>query len=95
MTVAGATGINNSTNNGGIQIWSSENRIYVDFTALQKVNAVVKIYDIIGREVSIGEVTSNNIYVKEIDNIEAADYLVSVRNNDGVITKKVFISNIK
>jgi hypothetical protein len=59
------------------------------------VNAVIKIYDVLGQELSEDHFTLNSLYQKEIDDIEAAYVIVSVKNNDKITTRKVFVSNIR
>ena len=39
--------------------------------------------------------TVNNVYQKEIDNIDAAYLIIRVKNEDEIITKKLFITNYK
>ena len=89
-----ATGIPALTEKG-IGIWSNENRVYVDFRSLQKVDAFIAIYNILGQEISNEKFNTNMLYQKEISNIEAAYMIVSVKDNDRVTTKKVFINNMK
>ena len=91
---AATTGISDVTDQG-INIWSNENKVYVDFRSLQNVNAVISIYNVIGQQVSYEKFNSNALYQKEIPATEAAYMVVSVSENDKVITKKVFISNGK
>jgi hypothetical protein len=55
----------------------------------------VIIYDILGQEISNDKVVNNVVYQKEINNIEAAYMIVMVKNDNEIITKKVFITNIK
>ena len=92
---ASTTGLNSITGTGKLNIWSNSNRVFVDFTALQKVNASITIYNILGQELCSDYYVSSNIYQKEIDNIDAAYLIVRVKNDDEVITKKVFITNYK
>jgi PKD repeat protein len=89
------TGVMNGSENKPISIWSAENKVYVDFRDQDKVDAVIVIYDVLGRTISNEKFTANLIYTKEIDNIEAAYMIVSVKNNDKVMTRKVFINNYK
>ena len=90
-----ATGINNVVSENGISLWSNKNNVYVDFSnAGSDVNAVIKIYDVLGQEISEDKYTLNGLYQKEIDNIEAAYVIVAVNNNDKITTKKLFINNI-
>ncbi len=92
---ASTTGLSNLTANSKIGIWSHDNKVYVDFTALQKVDATVIIYDILGQQISSEKVTNSLLYQKELDQIEAAYFVVMVKNDDKITTKKVFIMNYK
>ena len=92
---ASTTALNNITTNAKIGIWSHDNRVYVDFTSLQKVDATVTIYDILGQQISSEKVTNSLLYQKELDQIEAAYFVVMVKNDDKITTQKVFIINYK
>ncbi len=90
-----ATGINKPGTINGVGIWSSENKVYVDFRGLQKVDAVICFYNVLGQKISNDKFNSNMLYEKEVSNMEAAYLIVSVKNNDAIITKKVYINNYK
>ena len=88
-----ATAINTVTENG-VSLWSNNDNIYVDFTnSGTEVNAVIKIYDVLGQELSEDKFNLNGLYQKKISNIDAACVIVSVKNNDKITTKKLFITN--
>ncbi|MDB5281870.1 MAG: hypothetical protein JWO06_945, partial [Bacteroidota bacterium] len=89
-----ATGLTNITDKG-IGIWSNEDKVFVDFRSLQKVDAVISIYNVLGQQLTDEKFNTNALYQKEIKNIEAAYLIVSVKNDDKVITRKVFINNIR
>ena len=93
VNAVNATGLNNISASGDLKIWSHDNKVYVDFTSVRVSDATVIIYDILGQEISSEHYTNNNIYQKEIDNIEAAYMIVMVRNDDKITTRKVFITN--
>ena len=95
VTPAATTGLNNLNGTGGLKIWSHDDKVYVDFTALQKVDATVIIYNILGQEISNEKVSNNVLYQKEVDNVDAAYFVVMVKNEDQISTKKVFITNNK
>jgi PKD repeat protein len=95
ITVNGATGITNVTGTGNLNIWSHDNKVYVDFTQIQNVDATVILYNILGQEISNEKVTSNRVYQREVDNIDAAYLIVMVREGDKITTKKVFLDNGK
>jgi hypothetical protein len=75
------------------EIWSNSNRIYVNFTAIQTVDASVTVYNILGQELSNDRFTNSTVYQKEVDNMPAAYLIVKVINNHETFVKKVFISN--
>jgi PKD repeat protein len=87
------TSISKTTENG-ISLWSNRNMVYVDFSEAGNVNALIKIYNVLGQELSEDRFTSNTLYEKGIDDIDAAYIIVSVANNEKVTTKKLFITNI-
>jgi PKD repeat protein len=91
ITITGVTGLNNLTSNGELSMWSFKNVVYVDFSQVDKVDAVIKIYNVLGQELSNEKYTLNSIYQKQIDNIEAAYVIVSVKNDDNITTRKLFI----
>jgi len=94
VTSRDATGIQNVSNNGKINIWSNENRVYVDFSQEANVDAQVDIYNVLGQVLSSEKFGKSSIYSKEIDNLEAAYMIIRVKNNTEVTTKKVFIANV-
>jgi hypothetical protein len=89
------TAIKSISSNGEIGMWSYENRVYVDFTNVEKVDAVVSIYNVLGQQLSSEKFYDNLVYQKEIDNIASAYVIVSVRNEDQTTTRKLFIINAK
>ena len=95
VLAANTTGLNNITGSGVVNIWSNRNKVYVDFTALSKVDATITIYNILGQEISNDYYTFNNVYQREIDNMDAAYLIIRVKNEEEIITKKVFITSGK
>jgi hypothetical protein len=95
ITVTSTTGISNVTEGGDISMWSYRNKIYVDFTQLQHVDALIRIYNVLGQEIGSAEQKTNTIYQNEINDIDAAYVIVSVVNNEQVTTRKLFIVNTK
>ncbi|MDB5282796.1 MAG: C-terminal target protein [Bacteroidota bacterium] len=89
------SGFNTITGSKGIGIWSNGNKVFVDFRQQQKVDAVVTIYNVLGQQISNEKFNSNMLYQKEIGNIEAAYFTVSVKDNNQVTTKKVFVNNTR
>jgi len=93
ITISGiATGIGTVTSDV-ISMWSNAGHIYVDFTQAGKVDAVIRIFDVLGQELSKDKYTSNTVYQKTIDQIDAAYVIVSVKNDDKITTRKLFIAN--
>ena len=56
---------------------------------------MITIYNVLGQQISNEKFNTNMLYQKEIGNIEAAYLIVSVKNGDKLITKKVFVNNMK
>jgi PKD domain len=88
------TGIN-STSIDPLTIYSHDNMLYVNLTGAQNTESYVAIYDILGQQISNERVNGNVLYQKEIDNVDAAYFIVMVKNSDKTITRKVFITNNK
>ena len=76
-----------------ISIWSYENRVFVDFTKLNNVNAEVQLYNVLGQILCDERTGKSSLYSKELTNLEAAYIVVKVMNDNEIITRKVFISN--
>jgi len=95
VTAKAATGINSLTDNKSIAIWSSENTVYVDMSKQPKVEATIEIYNVLGQQLSNEKFGHSTIYSKAFANLEAAYVIVRVKNNEEIITKKVFIANGK
>ena len=96
VVTANTTGISNVSGTDNLHIWSNDDMIYVDFKSMQLVNTTVTIYDILGQQISNEKVAGNDVlYQKEINNVDAAYFIVMVRNDDKITTRKVFITNSK
>lgn len=93
VTVAAISGVKDIDYTNGVNIFSFENRVMVDFTKLKAVDATVQVYNLIGQELSNEHHTSSSTYVKTIDSIEAAYVIVKVKMGDKLVSKKVFIKN--
>ncbi len=79
----------------GITMWSNTDRIFIDFSQLDIVDAQIKVYDVLGQQLVNDEFTSSALYQKEIDNTTAACVIVSVKNGGEITTKKLFLINTK
>ncbi|MCX6197679.1 MAG: lamin tail domain-containing protein [Bacteroidetes bacterium] len=95
VTAKAATGISNLTDNKSIAIWSADNTVYVDMSKQPKVEATIEIYNVLGQQLSNEKFGHSTIYSKAFTNLEAAYVIVRVKNNEEIITKKVFIANGK
>jgi len=91
---AKATGVTNLTDSK-LNIWSNEDRIYVDFSKQKHVEATIDIYNILGQVISSEKFGKSTIYSRQLNNLEAGYVVVSVKGDNGVTTKKVFIGNTK
>ena len=75
------------------EIYSSENKVLVDFTQMKKVDAEIEIYNIIGQQLVKEKFGKSTIYSRAITNLEAAYVIVRVKQGEEIVTKKVFIGN--
>jgi hypothetical protein len=76
-----------------LRIYSYLNNVMVDFSQYKTVDATIRIYDIIGQELSNESYHSPDTYVKVLNDVDAAYIIVSVKMSDGqIISKKLFIS---
>ncbi len=93
VTEKSTTGLNNITNNKGISIWSSENKVFIDFSKQTKVEATIEIYNVLGQQLVNEKFGRSTVYTKSIGNLEAAYVIVKVKNDNEIITKKLLITN--
>jgi PKD repeat protein len=93
VTANATTGINNISNGKPINIWSSDNRVFIDFSKQTKVEATIEFYNVLGQELMQEKFGRSTIFIKELSNIEAAYVIVKVKNDDVITTKKVFVAN--
>jgi len=77
--------------NSAITIWSSDDRVFIDFSKLRKVNAVVDIYNVLGQQLVHEQFGKSTIYTKQFKNLEAAYLIVRVKNETEIVDKKVFV----
>jgi len=91
ITSRAATGINTIVASK-IDIWSSENTVYVDFTKESKVDAEIEMYNVMGQLISREQFTRSGVYSKELTNMAAAYVIVKAMNDDKTTTKKVFLA---
>ena len=94
VTSQSATGVNNLSGNNTIPIWSSDDRVFVDFSNQGSVDAQIDLYNVLGQLLSSEKFGRSSIYSRPIDNMEAAYIIVRVINGDAIETKKVFIANV-
>jgi len=95
VTPRSSTGIPTLNSNEQISIWSNTNLLYVDFTQMDAVEATIDVYNVLGQKLYSDRYNTSTVYMKEITDIEVGYIIVRVKNNDEIITKKVFITNDK
>jgi fibronectin-binding autotransporter adhesin len=93
VTAKTTTGLNNVTANKALNIWSNDNRVFIDFSKQLNVEATIEFYNVLGQQLMQEKFGRSTIFIKELSNIEAAYVIVKVKNNDTITTKKVFIMN--
>lgn len=82
------------SDNSMLKIFSYENKVMVDFSQYKAVDATIRIYNVIGQELSNETHHAPTTYIKTLSNAEAAYVVVSVKMSDGsVISKKLFVTN--
>ncbi len=86
-----STGISPILHNSEINMWSNQNKFFIDFTNTQVVSAIIEIHNLLGQLLSIEKYNKNSIYIKEISNDENAYIIVTVVNEDKVIIKRMFL----
>ncbi len=92
IVVTAATGLQDLTSSS-VKIYSFRDNVFVDFTHMMNVDATIQVYNLLGQELSNEHFGKASVYSKEFDNLEAAYVLVKVKNGDGLITKKLFITH--
>ncbi|MBP6515647.1 MAG: hypothetical protein KA242_01260 [Chitinophagales bacterium] len=88
-----ATGIDATVESSDLNIYAVKDKVFVNFEKTKDNVANIKIYSIIGQELSNEMYLGNGIYTKNL-NLEAAFVVVIVKQkNAKPVTKKVFITN--
>lgn len=83
-----------SSDNSMLKIFSYENKVMVDFSQYKSVQATIRIYNVIGQELSNETHNAPTTYVKAVPGAEIAYVIVSVKMSDGsIVSKKVLITN--
>lgn len=93
VTSRSATGIVNPPADN-LNIWSYENRVFVDFSKVNNVDAEVQLYNVLGQMLSDERFGKSALYSKNLTNLEVAYVIVKVINDDQITTRKVFIANV-
>jgi PKD repeat protein len=93
ITSRSATGVSTVGGTGNIEIWSNENRVFIDFSKQNNVNADIEMYDVLGQLIDHETFGRSSLYSRELTNLDAAYVIVKVVNGNEVTTKKVFIIN--
>jgi len=86
------SGLNNITNKAGINIWSNENNVFIDFSKQIKVDATIEIYNVLGQQLVNEKFARSTIYTKPLNNLAAAYVIVRVKNEGEVKVQRVFIT---
>ena len=73
------------------RIWSSADKLYIDFTGLSEVNAHVIVYDFLGQEIFDEKYADSHIYTKEMNYLPTQYLVATVVNNGKLYAKKVLI----
>lgn len=76
-----------------LAMWSNGSNIVVDFSKMEEVQATVTVYNMIGQQLSFDNVTSSNVFRKDLSNIANGFVIVNVTAGGVVSTRKIFISN--
>ena len=86
------TNIADVSNDISPNIWSSGNKIYVDFRGFDKVNAGINIYNLIGQEIGSDICNDAMLYTKDLSNISTEYLIVAVQINNKLYGKRLFVS---
>ncbi|MFN8286272.1 MAG: CARDB domain-containing protein [Chitinophagales bacterium] len=76
-----------------IKMWSNANRVFVDFSKMKLVNATVTIYNLLGQELSSEQFNKASVYSRLVEQVDAGYILLTVKTEQGVVTKKLLITN--
>lgn len=75
-----------------IKVYSSLHNIYIDFTALEKVNSTIQIINMLGQTVAEATHRNNDMLKISLSNLPNQMYTVVVKNENKVTVKKVWVS---
>ncbi len=92
VTAKATTGIT-ETGVTAIKLWSSGNRVFVDFSKLKHVKATISMFNLLGQQLSAETFDKTTIYSYAFANVDAGYIMVSVKTEEGIITKKLLITN--
>lgn len=88
-----ATGIDGTVGDSDLSIYAVKDKVFVNFEKSKDNIANIKIYSIIGQELSNEMYSGNGVYTKNL-NLEAAYVIVTVKQKNATLTtRKVFITN--
>jgi len=85
--------VNEISNDKTPNIWSSADKVYIDFTGMENVNATINIYDLLGQEIEEEKFTDARLFTRQISNISTGYLVVAVLNNHKLYGKRVLITN--
>ncbi len=78
--------------NSSIKVWSNGNRVFVDFSKLKHVEATVSMFNLLGQQLHSEFFGKNTVYSYAFSSIDAGYVMVSVKTEEGVVTRKVLIT---
>ena len=83
------TGINNNNGNGGINIYSDNNIIYINNLGTEQIKDII-VYDLLGQELLRKQASNNTVNTVNMQ-FATAYYMVKVVTSSNVYTKKVYV----
>ncbi len=91
VTAKNATGIDVVEVNG-LRIWSNNAKVYVDFSKQSNVDAVIQIYNVLGQQLTNDHFRNGTLFMRTLALTEPSYIIISVKNNDQLTTRKLFIA---
>ncbi|MEI6821274.1 MAG: T9SS type A sorting domain-containing protein, partial [Bacteroidota bacterium] len=82
-------GINNNNGNGGINIYSDNNIIYINNLGTEQIKDIV-VYDLLGQELLRKQASNNTVNTVNMQ-FATAYYMVKVVTSSNVYTKKIYV----
>ena len=82
-------GIINNNGNGGINIYSNNNTVYINNQGTEKIKDIV-VYDLLGKELLRKQASNSTVNTLDMQ-FASAYYMIKVITNSNVYTKKVYV----